>query len=775
MSTCTHAAESWTSIKSKNFFVVGNATEPAMRDVVVRLEQFRDAVSQLFPALKLDAGVPVRVVIFKDDLSYRPFKPRRTDGTPDDAVAGYFLGGDDVDYVAVSIDASRGDPYRTIFHEYAHYLLHSNTDRTDLPRWLDEGLAQYFETLQVIDGQQVLLGAPLEDRMRRLRRNTFIPLKTFFATDTNALQKQDDASRELFYAQAWVIVHYLMQSERAGRPVDRFLTLLGNKEATEDDLKRAFQIDYGSLQTALAAYIAQPSLPATTITLSKRISPDVSVTARPISNADAYLGDLVAHGDRRDEAEPFLRRAAAAGDPTGVASGALASLLIRQGKFAEAKALLEKAIGCDRTNFIAFFNLAYAVSHEKASADGKIGKYSPEETKVMRDALEASINLAPRFAENYHLLAFIDFVNGENRDEAVALLKKGITLKPETDEFKILLAQVLLTQDKYDEAKKIAADLLKETADETVRADAESVLKTIGDYVKARLVIDSSPVVRSPWTQSLIVLKRSWLTQADLDQIELNRQINNLNIILERPRPDEDRIVGTIESVSCSNGEISYAVRSQGQTYAMTSRDFTSLRMAVLLEGENSFQIDCGVNFAKTLAVIAFRPPASPRAKPLLTSISFVPDFFVLKSPEELASARSVVVEDDPARKTGAVEDLKPEARWAAIRAKLRAVRTGESRETGVLEKIDCDNNSVVVTAATGGKQLKLFSASPESVSVSWFSPRASQLPLVCGGSRLAANVVITFQRTNNSRDGDGELIALEFVPDGFSLSGRAP
>jgi hypothetical protein len=92
-----------------------------------------------------------------------------------------------------------------------------------------------------------------------------------------------------------------------------------------------------------------------------------------------------------------------------------------------------------------------------------------------------------------------------------------------------------------------------------------------------------------------------------------------------------------------------------------------------------------------------------------------------------------------------------------------------------VLEKIDCDNNSVVVTATTGGKQLKLFSASPESVSVSWFSPRASQLPLVCGGSRLAANVVITFQRTNNSRDGDGELIALEFVPDGFSLSGRAP
>ena len=769
-SASANAAENWTSARSANFFLIGNAPEPAMRDAASRLEQFREAFGQLFPDVKLNAGVPTRIVVFKDELSYRPFKPKRTDGTPDDAVDGYFLAGDDVDYIVASLDTGKGHPYRTIFHEYVHYLLHSNADMTDLPLWIDEGLAQYFETLQIFDGQQVLIGSPLANRLPQLRGNALIPLKTLFAAETATLQKQDDASRELFYARAWAVVHYLMQNDKADKPLSKLFTLAANKIVTEADLKTVFQIDLRSLETALSADLTNAAFPTTTVTVPKKIFPTAGVAVNPIQSSDAYLGDLLAHGDRWDEAEPFLRRAIAAGDPTGIASSALGSLRIRQGKFAEARGLLEKAVARDGTNFLNYFNLAYAISREKADADGKVSKYSPEETKTMLNALQASIRLAPRFAESYHLLAFIDFVNCENPDEAVAMLRKGIALKPDASEFQILLAQVLLTQDKYDEAKSIAEDLVKKPSDATVRADAENVLKTVGEYVKARLVISSSLVMQSPWMQSLIVLKRSWLTRNDIDEIELNRQINNRNILLERPHPDEQRMVGTIERVSCSNGEIDYTVGSNGQTYVMTSTNFSSLRMAVLLEGENSFQIDCGVSFAKTRAVIAFRPPASPKARPQVTSISFVPDFFVLKAPEELASARSVVVEDDVPRKA-IFEDLKPNERWDAISEKLRVAYKDESRVVMTLEKIDCDGKSVTVTAATSGKRFKFFSATPENVRVAWFSAAASQVPLVCG-RKLAANAVITFRPANNSTDGD--LIALEFVPDGFSFSGHA-
>jgi hypothetical protein len=362
-------------------------------------------------------------------------------------------------------------------------------------------------------------------------------------------------------------------------------------------------------------------------------------------------------------------------------------------------------------------------------------------------------------------LAFIDFVNGENRDEAVSLLKTGIGLTTRHQDFEILLAKVLLTQNRYDEAKVIADELVKTTADAQVKADAEDVLKTVGEYVKARLEITNTPLVRLPWMQPLIFLKRSWLTQTDLAEIDLDRNINNLNIILGRPAKDENRMLGFIEQVTCSDREIVYNIKSGDRRLTMTSSDFKSLRMAVLLEGENSFQIDCGVSFAKTLSVLAFRPTLN--VKPQLTSITFVPDFFVLKTPEEMTGMRTVIVEDDTPRKGGG--DLKPEARWAAISERLRVTKAGESREAGTIEKIDCSGKSVTLSALAGGKRLRLFSNAPQDVSVAWFTPKASQISFACGGPPLAANALLTFKRTNNATDGlDGELTALEFVPEDF-------
>ncbi len=41
------AKDSWTSVRSKNFLLVGNASEKEIRQVGMRLEQFRDVFSRL--------------------------------------------------------------------------------------------------------------------------------------------------------------------------------------------------------------------------------------------------------------------------------------------------------------------------------------------------------------------------------------------------------------------------------------------------------------------------------------------------------------------------------------------------------------------------------------------------------------------------------------------------------------------------------------------------------------------------------------------------------
>src|SRR6476660_4104762 len=87
--------ESWISVRSKHVLLIGNASERELRQIALRLEQFREVVSQLFQNVSVESPVPTTVIVFKDDASYGPFK--RSDNN-----AGYFQPGQDVNYITLS-------------------------------------------------------------------------------------------------------------------------------------------------------------------------------------------------------------------------------------------------------------------------------------------------------------------------------------------------------------------------------------------------------------------------------------------------------------------------------------------------------------------------------------------------------------------------------------------------------------------------------------------------------------------------------------------------
>src|SRR5688572_9884549 len=90
------AAEAWLRVETTNFEVVGNAQEAEVRSVADRLERFREAISKMMTVRQ--GSVKTRVVVFKDVASFRPFKPKRADGSVDDLASGFFQSGDDVNY-----------------------------------------------------------------------------------------------------------------------------------------------------------------------------------------------------------------------------------------------------------------------------------------------------------------------------------------------------------------------------------------------------------------------------------------------------------------------------------------------------------------------------------------------------------------------------------------------------------------------------------------------------------------------------------------------------
>src|SRR6185369_3213431 len=90
------ARDEWIQVRSKNFLLIGNASEKDIRKVGTRLEQFRETFRQLFAKTNFTASIPTNVIVFKSDSAYKPFKPKRADGKLDTFVAGYFQPGEDV-------------------------------------------------------------------------------------------------------------------------------------------------------------------------------------------------------------------------------------------------------------------------------------------------------------------------------------------------------------------------------------------------------------------------------------------------------------------------------------------------------------------------------------------------------------------------------------------------------------------------------------------------------------------------------------------------------
>lgn len=653
------AAQKWVSVKTTNFFLIGDADEIELRQAALRLEQFREAFRLLFPEIKLDGGIRTNVVVFRNAAAFRPFKPKRPDGSIDESVAGYFLPGEDVNYITLSAD-EKNSAYGTIYHEYVHFLLNINVGRSDLPPWLNEGLAEYYETLQVIGDRQISLGTPPNGHLRLLRRSEPIHFKDFFAIDNAALHHNGDESRSLFYAQAWAMVHYLIHSEKTGgtNKLDKFLTFFKSKEPSEKAFEQSFQSSYENLERELRRYIEKPA-PSTVISLPGKLNLSQVEQATSLTDAEtsAYLGDLLYHNNNLAEAEVFLRKAIAIDEHSSLGNASLGLVLTRQKKYSDARKYLERAIAVDKTNYLAHFNYAYAVQIENSDEFGHISVFSPDALLRMRTALKQAISINPGFAESYRLLAFVNFVNDENLDEAIELLRKGLAIQPGNQEFSILLARILLRLEKYDESKAIADKIIKTAADARVWSEADGILRTVNQYkAVTNAGKQDSEVFKLFGPMPPLILKRSSLSDADVAKFDEERMITNLNHLLAKPRFGEKQVVGTLERVACSDEEINYSVQSAGDKFYLASRDFTNLKLNVLTEGEKSFRLDCGVNFGKQLVVFTFRPSATskPKIRGQLLSLTFVPDYFRLKTAEEMANFRTVIIEDDRVFKSNA-------------------------------------------------------------------------------------------------------------------------
>src|ERR1043166_2926741 len=242
LSSVAYPKDDWIQVRTKNFNLVGNASEKDIRKVATRLEQFRETFRLLFKGVDLVSPIGTNVVVFKSDSAYKPFKPKRADGKLDTFVAGYFQSGEDVNYITLSVEGDDAETYRTIYHEYVHFIINTNFGKSEVPPWFNEGLAEYYSTFAIAEDQVVRLGLLIQQHLMVLNQAKLLSLRELFAVKNAELSNIDDHSRTVFYAESWALIHYLIQSGKGGA-LAKFLEAVIKDTPPEAAFKDAFPQD----------------------------------------------------------------------------------------------------------------------------------------------------------------------------------------------------------------------------------------------------------------------------------------------------------------------------------------------------------------------------------------------------------------------------------------------------------------------------------------------------------------------------------------------------
>ena len=618
------AKDNWTSVHSKNFLLVGNASEKEMRQVATRLEQFRDVFTRLFSGAKFTSPVPTTVIVFKSMGSYKPFNPGNN--------AGYFQKGEDVNYITLTTEQSQ-NPFSVIYHEYVHLLVDNTSG--NVPLWFNEGLAEYYSSFDIEEDRKVHLGELIPYHLQTLREEKLLPLRTLFAVDHYSPYYNEGSKRGAFYAESWALVHYLILGNNGQRlaQLGKFLQLAGANVTIDDAFKQAFQTDVEGLEKDLKKYIEGHTFRMQVATFEHKLEFDSEMTAAPLSEAEAqaYLGDLLLHTNRLSEAEARLQQALTLDPKLTMAQASLGIVRTRQGRFDEAKRALQEAVSGSSNNYLAHYYYAYALSREGMDSMNFVRSYAPETTATMRAELKQAIELNPTFPESYSLLAFVDMVSGEQLDESIALLKQALTLSPGRQDLNLELAQIYLRQQKFDLAKQ-ALEPLRNAKDRRLIKQSEMLLDSIKRYEEQMAGYKpESDAGNAPRLQRQ-VNATSKATEGEQSQMS---QSDYLQEALRPVEAGEQRIQGVFTKLECDNKGLAYfIVQGPDRPYKLRATSLGRVQFTAYLPAPA--EVTCGTRKNPENVVFTYRPTSDPkdlRAKidGDAIAVELVPKDFLLK------------------------------------------------------------------------------------------------------------------------------------------------
>jgi tetratricopeptide (TPR) repeat protein len=584
----TRAADKWTRVQSKNFTLVGNASENQIREVAEGLEVFRSAFSRFF-RVKEGSSVATTVLVFRSDAAFKPFKPLYQ-GKPAN-LDGFFQAGQDMNIIALAADMQTP---RVIYHELVHRLMSDNVGRQ--PPWFQEGFAECFSTLE-IEGKdkKVRLGRAIGEHVELLNQRRFMPLEQLFSVVHGSPEYNEEEKQGLFYAESWAFVHYMMfNTEQRRTQLGSFLTELARGTPAPQAFQQVFNMELTAFQKEFEAYIyGRQAWNLFQIQTPTGLDRSKDMPAQIISEGEAetYLGDLLLRLDRLPEAETHLTKAIQLDQKLSGPHAAMGRLQLRKGNRAEALTYAKKAAELDPNNYLAHYSYASMIRNQREA---------PQEAdrEIMRRELKRTIELAPQFVEATEMLAGENLSRNIEIPETVEMLEKAMAIAPGRSYIALQLASALSRTQQRENARPHLLSLLASPGLEPpVRQNAQSLLAFLDRAAAAenanRALLERNRALADQIAANATAEARPGPPNTAPPEVRRNAPVPvptmNGPVIVERAAeqlaPGTARIRGMLTLLDCTRG-VTFSLVVDGKTVRLRSTNpgeikFTSYNAAV--------------------------------------------------------------------------------------------------------------------------------------------------------------------------------------------------
>lgn len=539
-------------------------------EVARQVEAFSSIVEASLPASGRASSLqPALVVAFATERSFSLFTPVEQGRT---APVAAFVALDET-APCLAFHLERGEQsYRTVFHEHARVLLRR------APLWFMEGASEVYSTLGATDdARRVRVGGPVALN-RIVLRDRSMPLAELLQTT----RAKPGPEGQVFYAQSWALAHYLLLGNEAlSVQVPVFLALA----AAGSPPVRAFEETFGAVadvERELGRYVERGSWP------SKEYPLPEAAQAVPMTppEIDAVLGRLLFQAGRDGEAEGRLRRALAANPSLFDAHLTLGALRLRQARDAEALDRLEKARALAPGSVAVAYHLARAALRS-------VGSVEDERLEAARAGLEKLLAPSVRSAEPWAVLGTLSGRFGR-LEEAERALRRSLDLAPGRLQTVAELADVLVVQDKFDEAERLldsARDLATRTNTD-LGPWRERVARERG-IARIRADLAKAAGLDTPTAGAPAERRRTgrWLLQPDY----------------RATGPGEERTHGLLQRIDCEGGRVVVHVATAGDRLRFTAKSLAGIQAISYREGFEPL-LACGPRRETEPVFVTWRP-----------------------------------------------------------------------------------------------------------------------------------------------------------------------